>query len=285
LAGDLSTDDSDLIDRFTTEKVPRFTEDRKAKHCKKFQHLHKPQYPPLPPDNRKTGVNLSKVLMEEAACSALSKGVNYTVAPAVVPDEATLCGVEKAIGALFEESAEEVRQGTIRIPKGSQKPDDNLTVVERRTLLALKANEALTVLPTEKGSASVVLDTADYNLKIAALLEDQAYRKLKKDPTEAVECKTVLLLKKSSVSEEVCQQLQPQGSRPPRLYGLPKIHKHGVPLSPIASTISAPTYLLAKHLADLLGSNSGNSPHDMKNSTDFVRTLGSLHASPQDIIV
>jgi hypothetical protein len=63
----------------------------------------------------------------------------------------------------------------------------------------------------------VVLDTTDYNLKIAALLEDHAYKKLKKDPTESVERKTVLLLKKSSFSEAVSQQLRPQGSRPPRL--------------------------------------------------------------------
>jgi hypothetical protein len=42
---------------------------------------------------------------------------------------------------------------------------------------------------------------------------------------------TVLLLKKTSFSEEVCQQVRPQGSRPPRLYWMLKIHKPGVPLS------------------------------------------------------
>jgi hypothetical protein len=31
----------------------------------------------------------------------------------------------------------------------------------------------------------------------------------------SLECKTMLLLKKSSVSEDVCQQFRPQGSRPP----------------------------------------------------------------------
>jgi hypothetical protein len=55
----------------------------------------------------------------------------------------------------------------------------------------LKANEALTVLPADKGNATVVLDTADYNQKIGALLEDNAYRKLKKDPTESVDGSTL----------------------------------------------------------------------------------------------
>jgi hypothetical protein len=53
----------------------------------------------------------------------------------------------------------------------------------------------------------------------------------------AVERKTVLLLKKSPNAEEVCQQLRPQGSRPPRLYGLPKIHKPDVPSRPIVTPL------------------------------------------------
>jgi hypothetical protein len=60
--------------------------------------------------------------------------------------------------------------------KGSCKPKDNLTVAERRALQALNDSEALTVLPADNGNVTVVLDAADYNWKIGALLEDQAYR-------------------------------------------------------------------------------------------------------------
>jgi hypothetical protein len=62
-----------------------------------------------------------------------------------------------------------------------------LTVAERRSLRTLKANEALTILPNYKGSATVVLNNADYHRKITALQEDHAYRKSKKDPSESVE--------------------------------------------------------------------------------------------------
>jgi hypothetical protein len=44
-------------------------------------------------------------------------------------------------------------------------------------------------------------------------------------------------------------------------------------------------YCLAKHLAGLLGCRTANSPHHVKNSTDFACTLGSLYAGPQDIMV
>jgi hypothetical protein len=108
LARYLSGGDWDLIDRITTEKVSRLAEEGKAKHCNKFQRLHRTQHPPLSPDNKKTIINLSKIPLEEAACSALSKGLNYAVTPAVLPIEDILCGVEKAVGALPEETAEEV---------------------------------------------------------------------------------------------------------------------------------------------------------------------------------
>jgi hypothetical protein len=48
--------------------------------------------------------------------------------------------------------------------------------------VTLKANEALRVLPADKGNAAVVLGTPEYNKKIAAVPEEMAYRNLKKDP-------------------------------------------------------------------------------------------------------
>jgi hypothetical protein len=240
LAGEPSIDDWDLIDRTATEKVSYVAEDSKSRHCKEFQCLHKAQHLPILPDSRETVVNLSKMLLEEETCLALSKGLTNAETLAVVPVEDILCGVEIAQGALPMEPPKEVRQENVRIIKGFCKPKDNLTSEERRTLWALKANVKLMVFLADKGNVTVVLDTTDYNQKIAALLEDQTYRKLKKDPTESVEHKTFLLLKKSPISEMVCLQLWLQHLRPLRLYGLPKIYKQVVTLRPMVSTSGAP---------------------------------------------
>ena len=116
----------------------------------------------------------------------------------------------------------------------------------------------------------MILNTSDYKQKISYLLEDPAYRKLAKDPKDAIERKTTLLLKKSSLTEETRRQLCPAGSRPPRMYGLPKIHKEGIPLRPTVSNIGAPTYQLAKHFQDFLANSPGNQ-HIMSriHSTSF----------------
>ena len=149
----------------------------------------------------------------------------------------------------------------------------------------LKDNTHLTILPADKGNATVVLNTLDYKQKISSLLEDPAYRKLAKDPTDAIERKTTLLLKKSSLTEETCQQLCPAGSRPPRMYELPKIHKEGIPLRPIVSNIGAPTYQLSKHLSGLLNQLTRKSPHHVKNSFHFIEILKSLKIKPGDLMV
>jgi hypothetical protein len=116
----------------------------------------------------------------------------------VLPIEDFLSGVEKAVCALLEEAAEEVRQETVRILKASKKPRDNLSGAERRALRTLRTNADLMVLPADKGN--VVFNTSDYKQKSEALLGAPTNRRLPKDPTEAVERNTTLLLKQSSFS-------------------------------------------------------------------------------------
>jgi hypothetical protein len=193
--------------------------------------------------------------------------------------------VEKAVQDLPAETAEEVRQETVRIIKSAAKPNNNLTGAERAALKTLRENTDLTILPADKGNATVILSTTEYKQKIMALLEDPSYRKLKKDPTDSTERKTNLLLKASTLPEETCKQLHPTGSRPPRMYGLPKIHKEGVPLKPIVNNIGAPTYSLSKFLAGLLRPLTSSTAHHVKNSIDFIQIIQTISLQPDDIIV
>jgi hypothetical protein len=68
----------------------------------------------------------------------------------------------------------------VRILQDSSRPKDNLNGAERRALRALRKNTDLTILLADKGNATVVLNTVDYNHKIGALLQSSAYRKLAK---------------------------------------------------------------------------------------------------------
>jgi hypothetical protein len=74
------------------------------------------------------------------------------------------CG--KAIRILPEDSAEDIKQETIKILKDSRQPESKLTGAEQRVLRSLKANGLLIVLPAQKGNASVVLGTSNYNRRL-----------------------------------------------------------------------------------------------------------------------
>jgi hypothetical protein len=198
------------------------------------------------------------------------------VNPHPIPIEDILAEAEKAVQSLPVEMAEEASQETVRIIKSSSRLRDKLMKAEREAPRTLKKNTDLTILPADKCNATMILSTVDYKQKITSFLEDPSYRRLARDPTDSTEWKTTLLLKKSTLTEDICKQLRPASSRPPRLYGLPKIHKDGVSLRPIVSSIGTPTYQLSKYLAGLLSQLTGNSATHVKNSFQFIQILESL---------
>jgi hypothetical protein len=57
------------------------------------------------------------------------------------------------------------------------------------------------------------------------------------------------------------------------LYGLPKIHKEGIPLRPIVNTIGSPTYELESYVAKILGPLVGGTESYIKDSNDFVNLI------------
>jgi hypothetical protein len=234
---------------------------------------------------KETVINLSDQKLDDGVFSLLQKGLNYAVAPRAVPIEEILASVEKALLTLPVENAEEARQETVRIIKTVSRTRDNLTKNERAALRTLKNNTHLTILPADKGNATVILNTSDYKQKIASPLDDSAYMKLTKDPTDSIERKTTQLLKKSSLKDDLCKHLRPSGSRSPRLYDLPKIHKEGVPLRHIVSIIGAHTYQLAKHITGFLNKLAGNLTHHVKNSIHFTQILENLQVQPGDLMV
>jgi len=73
----------------------------------------------------------------------------------------------------------------------------------------------------------------DYFDKMDALVNDkQTYEELKHDPTPALQCKLdskILTLKKTdAIDTQRYYRLRCSVPQPPKLYGLPKLHKPGI---------------------------------------------------------
>ncbi|KAG8240395.1 hypothetical protein J437_LFUL002538 [Ladona fulva] len=92
------------------------------------------------------------------------------------------------------------------------------------------------------------------------------------------------LITKTTIPTEAQKGLLPWAAVPPRLYGLPKIHKPGVLLRPIISAIDTPTYHLYKFLSKILTPHVGKCLRNMKNSKEFVQMLQQFHLLPGELL-
>ncbi|CAH2088741.1 unnamed protein product [Euphydryas editha] len=108
------------------------------------------------------------------------------------------------------------------------------------------------------------------------------------NPTARVTRKTTKLIQenRSVIGEEVSKNLlRTRNIQPPKLYGLPKIHKRDVPLRPIVSQTDSPTYELAKHVASVLQPLVGHTSSYVKDSRHFVRILQDTKLEEQECML
>ena len=115
------------------------------------------------------------------------------------------------------------------------------------------------------------------------------YRKILKDPTSATERKITKELKdleqKKLILKNQMNRSKPTASRPPKLYGLPKIHKPEVPLRPSVSCIGSPIYQLAKHVTSLITPLTGRTSSFVKNSRHFAEMMRKVKLSEDESMV
>ena len=80
-------------------------------------------------------------------------------------------------------------------------------------------------------------------------------------------------------------KIRPKHKQPPRIYGLPKIHKSNIPLRPIVSCVKTFAYDLSAYLADILAPLTGRSDYTDKNSAQFASTMNKERVDENEIMV
>ena len=128
--------------------------------------------------------------------------------------------------------------------KKSKPPSSNISKGEFVAIQELKGNKDITILPADRGRATVILNTTDYETKMATLLNDPTtYEPLAKDPTAPYKRKLINIIKRWQSQDPIPQQLKhriyPTAEEVPNIYGLPKIHKPDFPLRPIVASRGA----------------------------------------------
>jgi len=153
-----------------------------------------------------------------------------------------------------------------------------LTKDEQQALKRLKNDNNIVILPADKGRVTVVMDKTDYFDKMDALVNDkQTYEELERDPTPALQRKLnskILTLKKTdAIDTQRCYRLRCLVPQPPKLYGLPKLHKLGIPMRPMVSFCGSPSYQLSKYLTTILQPLTDKSRRKLQSTENFIDAI------------
>ena len=170
----------------------------------------------------------------------------------------------------------EVKKTLKKIQNNSNTPS-NITSEEFKALKELKEDQSRTNLTSDKGMALVIMEKKDYIKKAEELLNTDTYMKIPEDPTNKEKNRLINILKniksEGGLNEETYKRLYPTGEVSSKFYGLPKVHKPGIPLRPIVSSTGTATYNTAKELARILKPLVGSSIHHVLNTRDSVEQI------------
>ena len=286
ISNHLTNSDWNKIDEITYDRLLKTMEMDSNRLKEKFSKISVSQKETH--NNRfieRTVVNLTDRVLTEEETSVLAKGGNFAVTPSFVPVEDIIANVESGIRGLPEHESEEIRGEVARILRKAKKPVSNLPAKERNALKSLNSDKDIIILPADKGNATVIMSTAVYEQNIQELLDPNTYKIVNKDPNGRILWLANKLIKESSIDGVNKKCLCKSEALPPRLYGLPKIHKDQTPLRPIVSAIGSPTYELAKYLASLLKPHIGRTDTYVKDSTHFIEQLKAIKLQTDDRLV
>ena len=105
----------------------------------------------------------------------------------------------------------------------------------------------------------------------------QTYEVVKRDPTPALQRKLNNKLPTLKKTERIdCRRynrLKCSVPQPPKLYGLPKLHKPNIPMRPIVSFCGSPTYQLSKYLTNVLKPLTDESRHKLQSTENFIDAI------------
>jgi hypothetical protein len=267
--------------------------------------------------NIKPVTNLSSRILSTDEINALSNGLHHVYASGYLDQASFVCNIENFYAKLMKvetkyrhyeqkelnekivhqltpaqlDIACQVRSISNIIKNKAQLEMKTLRAQNEASLSALRnlANDrSIVITKPDKGRGVVLMDRSEYIDKMEVILNDPlTFKIIDNDPTLKNEMKLTRLLlklnKQKFLTDNEYHKAKPSGSRPARIYGLPKLHKLNQPLRPVMSATKTVAYGLGKVLSNRL-SHLRNSPYVVKDSFDFVKKIRSSHHTDKRMV-
>ena len=300
----LSTDDFTQVRTLSEEKSEKIFLEVRRKQVEKFSKFTQSAQsgvsdngwnttdPTSLPDKSRWVLNLSKHRLTDTERTALERGFNFADTPKTIPKDNIVAGVEAALRKCNDErEAERARSAIANILRSAKPPKSTTTAKEHKAFRNLMDNECITILPADKGNATVVIDTDEYERKAEDILGKPPFKKIARNPTRRNEKRVndglKRLLDKSAIDKETYNSLRVStaGTQPPCFYGTVKIHKPDKPLRPIVSAIGSATYSLSRFVSRILTPYTRTARSFIMNTDHFRELLSEIHVSEEEMLV
>jgi hypothetical protein len=230
-------------------------------------------------------LNLSNVTFQPEELNLLNQGLSY--APSVSQNKSDLTNlVADTELALFDSPMEVKLEASVKMRRilSAKKPANCVhSSSEKKTLTAIKKklhSNNLILSKADKGNTITILEKGDYIHKVEDFISTCGAHKVKRDPTASFQKNIISNLKMakgSIISNTQFYSLRNMNPNAPILYGLPKIHKDGIPIRPVVSYVNAPAYKLCKFLNSYLRDVLEFDPkYSIKNSICLVDRLKAI---------
>ena len=180
------------------------------------------------------------------------------------------------VAAKLRSSSNRFKACTKREFRGSHKNNQETLLI----LKELARDRTIHVTRPDKGKGVVILDRQDYVHKMLEIINDSStFERIDEDPTIKKENQLINTLREMKergfLTLSEYSSCRPCGSQCAKMYGLPKIHKTGIPLRPVMSAIGSYNYKLAKMLANKI-QRIRHSQYIVKDTFQFIECLKSI---------
>ena len=137
-------------------------------------------------------VNISKRQLTTPEKSVLNKGLNFATIIKWIPYLDLIVPIEDAALKIPKAGTNELRWKVRQALEKSKPPKPNISKTKRQAIKSLRDDNSIVILPTDKGNATMVMDRVEYSNKLADLIGNGGYCKVKKDPTLKMEKSQIL---------------------------------------------------------------------------------------------
>ena len=199
--------------------------------------------------------------------------LNFTTTIKQIPSLDLTAPIEDAALKISKARADKLRWKMRQALEKSKPSKHNISKTERQALKSQQDDNNMIILPADKGNATVVMDRVEYSNKLADLIGNGGYCKVKKDPTLKTERKLSQILGKNKdlIPQTKYRQLIKHYSKLPHIYSLPKIHKNGIPLRPIVSNRGSACHPLSRFFVGIISLLTGKSSSYIKKLSPLYR--------------